>query len=173
MRPLPSTKKHSPFARGDVLIVQGHGTVLYIVSTWYEQLEAIHDLDAAIVLGREALALCPRGYPDRSRSLANLAKCLRSLFARSKQLQDQDELLGLYAQLVHVTQIMSSRDFSAARAWTRVAESFQHPTLLLAYETSFQLLIQHLAIPVSTSTSYHPQKPDLIDRSGCIFSLSA
>ena len=42
-------------------------------------------------------------------------------------------------------QIVSSSDLSAARAWVRVAEDFHHPTILLAYETSLRLLIQHLA----------------------------
>jgi CHAT domain-containing protein len=64
---------------------------------------------------------------------------------RSKQLQDEEELFSLYAQLVHVTQTVSSSDLSAARAWIRVAEDFQHPTILLAYETSLRLLVQHLA----------------------------
>jgi CHAT domain-containing protein len=96
-------------------------------------------------LAREALNLRPQGHPDRSGSLNNLAGYLRSRFARSKQLQDQEELFSLYAQLVHVTQTVSSSDLSAARAWIRVAEDFQHPTLLLAYETSLRLLVQHLA----------------------------
>ena len=45
-------------------------------------------------------------------------------------------------------QIVSSVDFSAAKAWIDAAEAFQHPTILLAYETSLRLLIQHLdALP--------------------------
>ena len=36
-------------------------------------------------------------------------------------------------------------DIFAARAWVCVAEEFQHSMLLLAYETSLRLLIQHLA----------------------------
>ena len=42
-------------------------------------------------------------------------------------------------------QFVSSIDLSAARAWIRVAEDFEHPTMLLAYETSLRLLIHHLA----------------------------
>ena len=40
---------------------------------------------------------------------------------------------------------MSSTDLSAARTWISVAEHFQHPTTLPAYETSLRLLIQRLA----------------------------
>ena len=105
----------------------------------------IQDLDEAIVVGREAISLRPQGHPDRSESLENLARYLRSWFTRSGQQKDKDELLSLYAHLVHVTQTMSSADLSAARSWVNAAEDLQHSTLLLAYETSFRLLVQHLA----------------------------
>ena len=135
-----------------VLRTQGHrlrssslNSLANALSTRYKQLGAMEDLDAAIVLAREALDLRPQGHPDRSGSLEDLARHLCNQFTQSKQLQDKEELFSLYAQLVHVPQIASSIDLSAARAWVRVAEDFQHPTLLLAYETSLQLLIHHLA----------------------------
>jgi CHAT domain-containing protein/tetratricopeptide (TPR) repeat protein len=112
----------------------------------YEQLGAVRDLEEAIVLVRQALDLRPQGHLERSSSLDNLARYLRNRFTRSKQLQDKEELFGLYAQLVHTPQIVSTMDLYATRSWIRVAEDFQHPTTLLAYETSLRLLIQHLAI---------------------------
>jgi tetratricopeptide (TPR) repeat protein len=111
----------------------------------YDQLGAMGDLDEAIVLDREALDLRPRGHPDRSQSLNNLARHLCNRFTRSRQSQDKEELFSLYAQLEHLPQTVSSVDLSASRAWISVAEDFQHPTILLAYETSLRLLIQHLA----------------------------
>jgi CHAT domain-containing protein/tetratricopeptide (TPR) repeat protein len=115
------------------------------LSTRYDQLGAMQDLDEAIVLDREALGLRPQGHSDRSGSLRNLASHLYDRFKRSKQLQDKEELFSLYAQLVHVPPVVSSIDLSAARAWIRAAEHFQHPTILLAHETGLRLLIQHLA----------------------------
>ena len=115
------------------------------LSSRYKQLGAMEDLDEAIVLGREALGLRPHGHPGRSRPLDNLAHYLRNRFTRSKQWQDKEELFSLYTQLVHVSQIVASVDVYASRAWISVAEDFQHPTILLAYETSLRLLIQHLA----------------------------
>jgi CHAT domain-containing protein/tetratricopeptide (TPR) repeat protein len=115
------------------------------LSTRYKQLGAMENLEEAIALVREALNLRPQGHPARSGSLNDLACYLCHRFIRSKQLQDKEELFSLYAQLVHVPQIVSSIDLSAARAWIHVAEDFQHPTILLAYETSLRLLIQHLA----------------------------
>ena len=41
--------------------------------------------------------------------------------------------------------MVSSIDVSAARAWTCMAENFQHPTILLACQTTLRLLVQHLA----------------------------
>ena len=116
------------------------------LSTWYNEFGEMEDLNEAIVLDREALHLRPQGHTDRSQSLENLAHDLHDRFTRSKQLQDKEELFSLYAQLVDVPQIVSSIDLSAAKEWIRVAEDFQHPTILLAYETSLRLLIQHLAV---------------------------
>ena len=115
------------------------------LSTRSEQLGTMEDLDEAILLGREALDLCPQGHSDRSMSLDSLAHHLCIRFTQSTQLQDKEELSSLYAQLVHVPQIVSSSDLSAAREWIRVAKDFQHPTILPAYETSLRLLIQYLA----------------------------
>jgi CHAT domain-containing protein/tetratricopeptide (TPR) repeat protein len=111
----------------------------------YNQLGAMEDLNEAILLDQEALHLRPQGHPDRFQSLENLARHLYNRFTRSKQLQDKEELFSLYAQLVNVPQLVSSTDLSAARAWIDMAEHFHHPTILLAYETSLRLLIQHLA----------------------------
>jgi CHAT domain-containing protein/tetratricopeptide (TPR) repeat protein len=115
------------------------------LSSRYDQLGAMEDLDEAIVLDREALDLRPHGHPERSEPLNSLTRHLRNRFTRSKQLQDKEELFSIYAQLVDVPQIVTSIDLTATKAWTRVAEDFQHPTVLLAYETSLRLLIQHLA----------------------------
>jgi CHAT domain-containing protein/tetratricopeptide (TPR) repeat protein len=111
----------------------------------YNQLGEMEDLNEAILLDQEALHLRPQGHPDRFQSLENLARHLYNRFTRSKQLQDKEELFSLYAQLVNVPQLVSSTDLSAARAWIDMAEHFHHPTILLAYETSLRLLIQHLA----------------------------
>ena len=113
--------------------------------TRYKQFGTVQDLDEAIVLTREALDLRPQGHPDRSASLNNLASYLLSRFVRSEQLQDQEEMFCLYTQLEHVAQTVSPSDLSAARAWIRAAEQFQHPTLRLAHETALRLLVQHLA----------------------------
>ena len=71
-----------------------------------------------------------------------------STFARKDTLIGLDHWTILHATslLVHVPKIVSSVDLSAARAWIHVAEDFQHPMVLLAYETSLRLrLIRHLA----------------------------
>ena len=111
----------------------------------YDQLGEMEDLNEAIALGRDALALHPSGHPYRSTTLGNLADCLRTRFTWSTQLNDREELFSLCAQLAHPPSVVSSADLSAARAWIRVAEDFNHPTILLAYETSFHLLIRHIA----------------------------
>ena len=115
------------------------------LSTRYEQLGAVQDLDEAIVLDREALGLLPKGHADRSLSLDTLALHLHTRFRQSRNLKDKEELFNLYAQLALVPQLVFSSDIPVARTWIGVAEQFQHPTLLLAYETALRFLIQHLA----------------------------
>ncbi|KAF8132924.1 CHAT domain-containing protein [Boletus edulis] len=118
------------------------------LSTRYNQLGAMVDLDEAIVLDREALELRPQGHPRRSMSLKNLASDLYTRLMQLRQADDKKSLFSLYAQLLDAPQLMSSTDLSAARAWIRVAEEFQHPSTHLAYETSLRLLIHHLfALP--------------------------
>ena len=115
------------------------------LSSRYKQLGDMQDLDEAIVFDREALGLRPKGHPDRSSSLNNLALDLHTCFSRSRNSKDKEELFNLYAQLALVPQLVFLSDIPVARTWIGVAEQFQHPTLLLAYETALRFLIQHLA----------------------------
>ena len=119
--------------------------ISYNLSTRYKQLGAMEDLSEAIVLARDALVLSPRDHPDRSTILVNLVDYTRTRSTRSSQPKDKEELFSLYAQLAHPPSVVSSADVSAAREWTRVAEDFQHPTTLLAYQTSLRLLTHHVA----------------------------
>ena len=114
------------------------------LSTRYARLGAMEDLNEAILLDRDALALRPLGHPDRSMTLDNLTGYLRTRFAQSSQLKDKEELFNLYAQLAHSPSVVSSTDLYTSRTWIRVAEHFNHPTTLLAYETSLRLLTQHV-----------------------------
>ena len=115
------------------------------LSTRYDQLGGMTDLDEAIFLARDALVLCPPGHPDRSITLENLGFYFCTRFSRSSQSKDKEELFSLFALLAHPPPMVSSADLSAARTWIRVAEDFQHPTTLLAYQTSLRLLTHHVA----------------------------
>ncbi|KAN0094880.1 hypothetical protein V8E55_003167 [Tylopilus felleus] len=117
----------------------------------------MENLDETIVLTREALDLYPPGHCYRSvacndfaihfaRRFAHQATLIEVLFwkpflfarfAQSGQSNDREEMFGLYAQLGGVPQ------------GVRAAEHFQHPTTLLAYETSLRFLVQHFTILLS------------------------
>ena len=51
------------------------------------------DLDAAIALGREALALRPSGHPDRSSSLIRHAVDLFTRHLKLETVEDVDEVI--------------------------------------------------------------------------------
>ncbi|KAF8425376.1 hypothetical protein L210DRAFT_3653236 [Boletus edulis BED1] len=158
------------------LCPQGHpdrstGSLGSYLLTRYNQPGAMADLDEAIILGREALALCPQGHPDRSTSLNNLAvhpstryhqlglrpqghphrsssleilaSTLYTLFMQLREPDDGKSLFNLYALLVDAPQL--------------VAEEFQHPSTLLAYETSLRFLIHRL-----TTFPPLPQHPTIL-----------
>jgi hypothetical protein len=113
------------------------------------------DLKEAIILARQALDLCPPGHPGRSRSLRKLAHCLRVRFTQSNELKDREDLFSLYTELSNISQTLSLDDLSAAKQWITDAEDFRHPTVLLAYQTSLRLLVQHLATLPSLPNNLH------------------
>ncbi|KAI9569320.1 hypothetical protein HD554DRAFT_2038263 [Boletus coccyginus] len=61
------------------------------LSTRYQRLEGMEDLDEAIVLDREALVLRPQGHPARSGSLNNLALDLSTRYQHLGGIEDLDE----------------------------------------------------------------------------------
>ena len=63
--------------------------------TRYNHLEAMEDLDEAIVLVREALDLRPQGHPDRAMSLNSLAIHLSSRYNQLRVMKDLDEAIVL------------------------------------------------------------------------------
>ena len=114
------------------------------LSTRYNQSGGIEDLNEAILLGRDALALQPSWQPGRSQSLDNLTHNLHTRFTRLSQPYDKEELFSLYLDLAYPHLIVSSTELSVARTWIRVAEELHHPTILRAYETSLRLLALHV-----------------------------
>ncbi|KAG2099598.1 uncharacterized protein F5147DRAFT_814041 [Suillus discolor] len=61
----------------------------------FEQRGVMSDLDESIELHRDALLLRPRGHPDRSMSLNNLANSLRDRFLQHGIMSDLDEAIEL------------------------------------------------------------------------------
>ncbi|KAI9567891.1 TPR-like protein [Boletus coccyginus] len=120
--------------------------------TRYKQLRAIKDLDDAIVLGREALDLRPHGNTLRAGTLNNLACHLCDRFIYLRQSRDKEEVFSLYTQLARVSQIVSLAD---------------HPSILLAYETSLRLLTEHLAtLPSLPQHLTTLKEPHVVARNG-------
>lgn len=58
----------------------------------------LDDLDEAIVLHRQFLALRPLGHPDRATSLLNLADSLLTSFGETEELSDLDEVVTMHRE---------------------------------------------------------------------------
>ena len=55
----------------------------------------MHDVEEVIVLGREALKLCPVGHPDRLMSLSSLAAYLSDQYNQFGKSEDLDQAIVL------------------------------------------------------------------------------
>jgi tetratricopeptide (TPR) repeat protein len=77
------------------------------------------DLDQAIALGREALALLPVGHTDRSSSLNNLAVRLSTRFDHRGNAEDLDQAIALHREalallpVTHTDRSMSLNNLAA------------------------------------------------------------
>ena len=97
----------------------------------YNQQRGIEDLNDAIVLKQQALALCPPARPGRCTSANDLAFVLFTRFTRLCRLE---ELFNLHDHLADVPQTVSLFDLFATGSWVCMAEHFHYPITLLAYE---------------------------------------
>ncbi|KAG2099630.1 CHAT domain-containing protein [Suillus discolor] len=110
------------------------------------------DLDEAIKLHRDALLLCPLGNPDQSSSLNDLALSLRHRFHQRGKQSDLHEACSLYSQLSHLSHAASRTDLRVAKSWAAFADTLNHASALLAYQTALKLLDQQVAL---LSPSFH------------------
>ena len=69
------------------------------LSSRYDQLGEIGDLEEALIFDREALSLCPPGHPGRAISLNNLAVDLSSRYDQLGEIGDLMEALTHFAHL--------------------------------------------------------------------------
>jgi hypothetical protein len=68
------------------------------VSTRFEQLGGMEDLEEAITCHRQALALRPHGHPNRSSSLNNLANAVFTRFQQLGGMEDLEEAITCHRQ---------------------------------------------------------------------------
>ena len=87
---------------------------------------------------------------------------------------DQEELFSLYAELADMPQSTSVNDLIAGISWIRAAEKFQHPATLAAYRTYLRLLVQYTATLPSLPQNLRSSRilhRCLIARCRCVFRL--
>jgi hypothetical protein len=68
------------------------------VSTRFEQLGRVDDLEEAIICHRQALALRPHGHPNHPTSLNNLATAVATRFKHLGRLEDLEEAITCHRQ---------------------------------------------------------------------------
>ncbi|KAG1908830.1 uncharacterized protein F5891DRAFT_1168805 [Suillus fuscotomentosus] len=99
------------------------------------------ELDEAIELHRDALFLRPPGHSDRS--------CLRDRFQQRGIMSDLDKAIELHrdALLLRPSGHSASRsDLRVAKSWAALADTLNHASALLSYNTALKFLDQHDAL---------------------------
>ena len=67
----------------------------------YKQSGSMEDLEEVIKYRREALTLCPPGYPDHSMALNHLANAVYAHYEKSNMVEDFEESFSLHEQAVN------------------------------------------------------------------------
>ncbi|KAG1830980.1 hypothetical protein DFJ58DRAFT_736792 [Suillus subalutaceus] len=94
---------------------------------WHCALSNAEDLDEAIALQREALALCPFGHTYRSSSLNNLANRLFTRFHHRGDVEDLDEAIALQREALALCPVgHTDRFLSLNYLATRLSTRFDH-----------------------------------------------
>ncbi|KAG1729051.1 hypothetical protein EDD22DRAFT_974044 [Suillus occidentalis] len=122
------------------------------LSTRFDHRGNVEDLDQAIVLAREALALRPVGHTDRSSSLNNLAVRLSTRFHRRGNAEDLDQAIALGREALALrpvghTDRSSSLNILAVRLSTR----FDHRGDAEDLDQAIALLREALALLLSVT----------------------
>ncbi|KAG1847450.1 CHAT domain-containing protein [Suillus tomentosus] len=130
------------------------------------------DLDESIELHRDALLLYPPRHSDRSSSLNNLAVSLRDRFHQRGVQSDLHEAFSLYSQLSHLSHAASRPYLRAAKSWAAFADTLNHASALLAYQTALKFLDQQVALLSSSSHHFDVIKEAVSSLATVAFSCS-
>ncbi|KAJ7500919.1 CHAT domain-containing protein [Mycena galericulata] len=104
------------------------------------------DINEAIVLHREALALhCPP-HPDRGDSLQALALCLAMMYQRTHDGHDLETACDLFRDATTYQSSSPLTRFNHARSWAVTTAQFSHSSCLTGYREAIELLPQLAAL---------------------------
>jgi len=100
----------------------------------FQQSGRMEDMEEAITCHREALALCPRGHPNRAASLNNFANAVSTRFEKSRSMEDLEEAITCHREaltlrphghparsssLINLTNAVSTRFEQLGKIWRR------------------------------------------------------
>ncbi|KAG1747616.1 TPR-like protein [Suillus lakei] len=103
------------------------GNLGVMLGTRFERRGNDEDLDRAIALEREALALCPVGHTDRSLSLNNLANRLSTRFSHRGNDGDLDEGIALHREALALRPVgHTDRSSSLNNLAVQLSTRFSH-----------------------------------------------
>ncbi|KAG2741662.1 hypothetical protein P692DRAFT_20248238, partial [Suillus brevipes Sb2] len=128
------------------------------------------DLDQAIALAREALALHPVGHTDRSKSLGNLANLLSTRFDHQGNAKDLDQAIALHREALALNPVgHTDRSWSLNNFALQLSTRFHQAIALLREalalhpvgHTDRSWSLNNLAILLSTRFDHRGDAEDL------------
>jgi tetratricopeptide (TPR) repeat protein len=120
--------------------------------TRFEQRGIQGDIDEAIELYEEVVALRPSPNPARSSSLNNLAGALRASFEKQGTAVELDHIVELYRQAATYQSSPLSSRFLASTEWAQCATKHNHNTILAAYQQAINLLPELAALDLDITS---------------------
>ncbi|KAG1820623.1 CHAT domain-containing protein [Suillus variegatus] len=103
------------------------GVLVRVPLGWWLRISHDEDLDQAIVLHREVLALLPVGHTDRSMALNNLAQQLSTRFKHRSNSEDLDQAIALYMEALALRPIgHTNRSTSLNDLANQLSTRFEH-----------------------------------------------
>jgi CHAT domain-containing protein/tetratricopeptide (TPR) repeat protein len=123
------------------------GNLAIQLSTRFDHRGDAKDLDQAIALAREALALHPVGHTDRSKSLGNLASLLSTRFHHRGDAKDLDQAIALHREALALRPVgHTDRSLSLGNLAIQLSTRFDHRGNAEDLDQAIALLREALAL---------------------------
>ncbi|KAJ6560642.1 CHAT domain-containing protein [Mycena vulgaris] len=121
-------------------------SIAVLFSYRYQRHGNVHDLEVAQERNEEVVNLIPLGHPYRASALQNLAVSFADRYRKFKEPADLEAVNRHYSESFNCSPSEPEASWRHALQWASIAEEFQTPHGISAYQAAFSLLPELLWI---------------------------